>query len=40
MYLNDQFGYNKTPIVPPGIKVLARDNPAAKGTWNLDEELG
>jgi hypothetical protein len=27
------FDYNRTPIAPPGIKVLVHEKPATRGTW-------
>jgi hypothetical protein len=31
--LNDFFGYNRTPLAPPGIKVLIHKTPANRRTW-------
>ncbi|KAI2500612.1 hypothetical protein MHU86_13833 [Fragilaria crotonensis] len=31
--LHGQFDFNRTPIAPPGIRVLVHDKPATRGTW-------
>ena len=28
------FDYNRTPLAPPGIRVLVHEKPAARGTWS------
>ena len=35
-----QFDYNKTPVVPPGTKVLAHLKPDARATWAYNGEEG
>ena len=32
--LEGQFGFNKTPMVPPGTKVLIHDKPVQQKSWN------
>ena len=32
--LHGTFDYNKTPLAPPGSKVLVHDAPAKRGTWD------
>ena len=39
-YLFGQFDYNKTPLVPPGTKVLAHDKPTTRSSWALHGEYG
>jgi hypothetical protein len=30
---NGQFDFNRTPIAPPGIRVLAHDKPSKRTSW-------
>ena len=39
-FLFGQFDYNKTPIAPPGIKVIAHKKPSVRGTWAPNGEEG
>ena len=39
-YLFGQFGYSKTPVVPPGIKVLAFDGPDVHPSWAPNGQVG
>ena len=39
-YLFGQFNYMATPVVPPGIKVLAHDKPANRPTWAIHGQEG
>jgi hypothetical protein len=32
--LNGQFDYNRTPLAPPGTKVLVHETPAQRSTWS------
>ena len=34
------FDYNKTPIAPPGTKIVAHVKPTVQGTWDLNGEMG
>ena len=34
------FDYNKTPIAPPGTKIVAHVKPMVRGTWDLNGEMG
>ena len=31
--LEGTFDFNKTPLVPPGTKVIAHEKPSQRGTW-------
>ena len=31
--LNGQFDYNRTPLAPPGTRVIIHDKPSARATW-------
>ena len=33
--LNGVFDYNKTPIAPPGCKVVVHNPPNKRGTWDI-----
>ena len=35
-----QFDYNRTPLVPPGTKVLAHLKPTVCSTWSANGEEG
>lgn len=35
-----QFDYNKSPIAPPGTKIVAHVKPSVHGTWDLNGEKG
>lgn len=39
-YLFGNFDYNKTPVVPPGTKVVAHSKPTVRATWSLNGEQG
>ena len=39
-YLFGQFDYNKTPVVPPDIKVLAFDGPDERPSWAPNGQVG
>ena len=32
--LHGHFDFNRTPIAPPGIRVIAHNKPANRGTWS------
>jgi hypothetical protein len=38
--LNGQFDYNKTPIAPPGIRVVIHEKSNKRGTWAPHGALG
>ena len=39
-YLFGQFDYNKTPLVPPGTKVVAHTKTSKRASWELNGEQG
>lgn len=39
-YLFGVFNYNATPMVPPGMKVVAHDKPKKRQTWDFNGEEG
>ena len=39
-YVFGQFDYNRTPLAPPGTKVVAHDTPDKRATWALNGETG
>ena len=39
-YIFGQFDYNKTPLVPPGTKIVAHNKPSNRASWELNEEQG
>ena len=39
-YLFGQYDYNKTPLVPPGIKILAFDDPSTRASWGPNGQVG
>ena len=39
-YVFGQFDYNKTPLAPPGTRVVAHDTPGKRATWALNGESG
>ena len=39
-YLFGEFDYNKTPIVPPGTRVVAHTKPQQQASWELNGEQG
>lgn len=40
MYQFGNFNWNKTPLAPPGTKVVAHDPPNTRGTWDLNGTVG
>ena len=38
-YLCGVFDYNKTPLAPPGIKLVVHQKPEKRGTWQLRGEV-
>jgi hypothetical protein len=38
--LNGQFDYNRTPIAPPGIRVIIHEKSTKRGTWTPHGALG
>ena len=39
-YMFGEFDYNKTPLVPPGTKIVAHTNPDVRKSWQLNGEQG
>ena len=39
-YVEGQFDYNKTPLAPPGTKVVAHDTPEDRASWAPHGEEG
>ena len=39
-YMFGNFDYNKTPLVPPGTKIVAHTNPAIRASWQMHGEEG
>lgn len=35
-----QYDYNRSPIAPPGTKIVAHVKPSVCGTWDLNGEQG
>ena len=39
-YVFGKFDYNKTPLAPPGTRVVNHDTPEKRATWVLNGETG
>ena len=39
-YIEGNFDYNKTPLAPPGTRVIAHDHPSTRATWAPNGEEG
>ena len=39
-FLFGTFNYNKNPLVPPGIRVLAHSKPDIQASWDLNGVIG
>ena len=39
-YVFRQFDYNKTPLAPPGTRVVAHDTPEKRAMWVLNVDTG
>lgn len=39
-YLFGMFDYNKTPLVPPGMKVIAHTKPEVRKSWEFNGKIG
>ena len=35
-----EFNYNKTPLVPPGTKIIAHNKPSNRESWQMNGEEG